>query len=399
MKKVFVFDDNKSRQDHYIKTLNSDPYFNKVFEAFPFNFEELDELNKRRINERKNEDNIDFDLEIDQSDIFIVDFDLVEKDPNLDGEDLSYAVNCFSLCKFVIGLNKFGKKKFDFNLNRYPESYSNINIGNEHLVGTGLWGDGPDGFFPWSNFDINQFLGNRSRRMDQIEPEFNSSFVEVLKLNDLLPLMSQKAIEFIQGQRPVQDEDLGNEMNEGVMNLEFIKNLSFDDIAKNSLKGRDVIHNKKLKIKIAEFRLYKLFRDLILPGQDILVDIPHLILRYPSLLNGDLKNIEDWNKLISNSNEVLHNEQILPHSYDFSYWLPRPVYNWNELSEDLNIKEVKEPWLREEISFEFCEDASKFFPKDETIPFKANVESTFDIRFIKKFDNVNYQPYSRLRSW
>ena len=42
--------------------------------------------------------------------------------------------------------------------------------------------------------------------------------------------------------------------------------------------------------------IFKWLERVVLPGQEILVDAPHLISRFPSLLTCDTPDINDWNQ-------------------------------------------------------------------------------------------------------
>jgi len=151
--------------------------------------------------------------------------------------------------------------------------------------------------------------------------------------------------------------------------------------------------------RIATARISKWMQNLVLPAQDVLVDAPHLVLRYPSLLDGDREKDETWNntaRLIAYDKLGLVNENIEEFRFKKSEWLWRPAWFWGKVAECPQITEVKEPWERESTDLVFCEDSSKFHKDETCVEFNADIDSAYTRRFVRKFDHVDYRPMSLL---
>ena len=134
-----------------------------------------------------------------------------------------------------------------------------------------------------------------------------------------------------------------------------------------------------------------------------MIDAPHLVTRYPSLLRGDRTDIEVWNSTTTfgSYKEIkLDHSKIDKYLFVKDHWISRPVWLLSDLSEDEGISEVENPWEKEEVNFSFCEDSSKFFPNDSCSRYETDFDSSYKWRFIKKdrYDNVEYRPRLKLLS-
>jgi hypothetical protein len=76
-------------------------------------------------------------------------------------------------------------------------------------------------------------------------------------------------------------------------------------------------------------------------------------------------------------------------------WLSRPAWFWNELRDNENIDEVKNPWETRRLERVFCEDICKFEPKDQTREFIADLNSPYSQRYVKQIQGTNYTPMVR----
>ena len=160
------------------------------------------------------------------------------------------------------------------------------------------------------------------------------------------------------------------------------------------------ISDEDVLARVGAARISKWLERLVLPEQDFLVDAPHLVARYPSLIAGDEKKIKDWNstaQLVDYRELGLDTKTIEPYRLKKDYWMSRPVWFWDTLREDESIKEVREPWLTDKPSWVFCEDASRFHDRKDCEEFFADTDSPFTRRFIKGFKRVDYRP--RVRFW
>ena len=141
--------------------------------------------------------------------------------------------------------------------------------------------------------------------------------------------------------------------------------------------------------RVAAARVGKWLERVVLPGQDVLVDAPHLALRFPSLLRGDGKKLDTWNATTSLfppkslwSEKAQLRQTIQRHSFRQQDWLSRAAWFWSELRKLEDIEEVRNPWSVERPDFVFCEDVSGFLPQQEAREFVADLASSFVRRFV-----------------
>lgn len=152
----------------------------------------------------------------------------------------------------------------------------------------------------------------------------------------------------------------------------------------NGLRPKDKAMDSESIARIAAARIWKWLERLVLAGQDVLVDAPHLISRYPSLLRGDRKTVAAWNKTASfarGSGEV-----NIPKNRDvrFSHpdWVSRPAWFWKKLVNLEQIREIADPFAKEKADFVFCEDISRFIEREAAREFVADLPSSFVRRFV-----------------
>ncbi|MCK5022882.1 MAG: hypothetical protein KAS04_01780, partial [Candidatus Aenigmarchaeota archaeon] len=348
----------------------------------------LFELNDRRKNCLKGREKSENHIDADDAKIFIVDFRLMEKFPGLNGEEFAYNLLCFSDCKYIIGLNRYHMEStFDLTLMGNFDSYADLNISYQDLDNQGLWNGKTTGYRPWYWSNVLNYLKNREKQIREVEKNFNSSICETLKI----PEHVMKNI----------PNSAGNYLG---IDRKNISKMTFKDffLKSNILVPRDLKNDfsVKRKAKIVASRLSKWFEMTILPGQDILVDAPHLVLGFPSLLRGNKKNISTWNKTTKfglAKDLGIHHQKIKNHIFS-EHWLSRPAWFWHDISEMVEIDEVKEPWKRKDFGFVFAEDASSFYNKNECKNFISSVESSFRERYIKDFrkKSVKYKPIQLL---
>jgi hypothetical protein len=387
--KIYIYDDESPRGTRYKDTLKkvdalkefdihalSDPEFKSMF----------DELNERRKVSKKGCTGGKKSNKADEAKVFIVDFRLIELTSGLNGEEVAYDLLCFSDCEYIIGLNRYSMDStFDLTLLGHLDSYVDLNISHKDLKNQGLWtGEPKRGYRPWYWPAILHYLKNREKQIDEIMNHFDDPIFETLKIPEhIMRSIPNRASNYL-----------------GTSRKDVTKTTFEDFFSQSELvltpRDREIQFPSKRKAKIIASRLSKWFEKAILPGQNILVDAPHLIARYPSLLKGNRKKIDTWNKTakFGKVSELgIHHNKIEECSFD-QHWASRPVWFWSDVSEISEIEEVKEPWKRSEYDFVFAEDASSFYKKGECRTFVSNVESPFRLRYVKRFrfGGIDYRP-------
>lgn len=389
---VLVFDDVERVNKEYTRRLQelpilrkakfqvSDPLKSADFES------EMGVLTRRRQSTRDHKRWPHESSALDDVDIFIIDYDLLDSKAFLTGETVAYLVRCFSKCGLIIGLNQFGRNTFDLTLRGHPESYADLNIGSDQLYNSGLWGGQAKHFRPWYWPDLTRYLESAQRRISDVAGHPEDAICDVLGMKAVAALLPRRVGQFITGRSRALPAKVTFK--------------AFVTSSGNGLTDKDHRNaTPEMIARIGAARISKWLERLVLPSQEILVDAPHLVFAYPSLLKGDPSNVHTWDRtsaIKAYRSLPLDHRKIEKFLFAKDYWLSRPAWFLEPISSSQDIKEANEPWTREATRFVFCEDVSRFEKREPCREFAANVESAYVRRFVLgKAKGVRYAPLVR----
>ncbi|MFQ5798464.1 MAG: hypothetical protein ACE5H0_07205 [Bacteroidota bacterium] len=394
MKKILIYDDEEPFANTLKENLAKLPVLEGIFEVETLSEEEfqgtMEVLKKRQIALRKDDEWGDERSPLDEASIFIVDYDLLYSTAGdfLTGELVAYLARCFSECRLIVGY-RYGDNAFDLTLRGQPESFADLYVGGRHLSNPGLWGvtEATEvGFRPWCWPILPDYLRDFEKKVEGVKTSLAEDvpICQVLGFSPELFVRLPRSIGQFLGAKPAETT-FRQFVTKSGNGLEQKDATSADDVSEDALA------------RVGAARISKWLERLVLPEQDILVDAPHLVSRYPSLMTGDAMDIEIWNRtarLVSHENLGLRTDLIEPFRLKKDHWLSRPVWFWDEVRECQDILEVREPWKMERPNWVFCEDASRFYEEGYR-EFVADVESPFARRFVKNFESVDYRPKVR----
>lgn len=317
----------------------------------------------------------------DKVDLLILDYNYVDLDDvsGLTGQRLAYLARCYSATKFIVVLNQFGKNRFDLTLRDHPETHADLHIGSDQIANATLWKDeGWSGFRPWYWPTLPSAVEAFSERVEQLNGAMDSNVIDWLGLQDVAPGLPRAIKQFLRSEdttfrRFVRDSGLGFE-------------------------STDIPFNDSSDINVAASRIAKWLESMVFAGQDVLIDVPRLLSRYPSLLgDGGLKKLE--RELLSPGKIAtlkLETMAIEAHRFARSAWLSKPAWFRARIMDDQALPENVDG-LPSESDLRFAEDASCFLPAAETRGFVADLSSPFLQRFARRepFGGVEYQPSIR----
>jgi hypothetical protein len=325
----------------------------------------------------------------DGLDVLVIDFDLLEATAAgelivASGEDVAYLVRCFSSCRFVLGMNLplYRENGFDLTLRGHLESYADLNIASDQLANTGLWSQAFQKYRPWHWPVIPEYLREYERRLEDAR-DLDAPIHRIIGLpQERMARLPRTTGEF-----------LGGAPEEATLR-------GFVRESGNGLLPKDAPEadcDEEVLARIAAARLAKWIERRLLPGQDILVDAPHLVSRFPSLLRGSPDTIEDWNataRLDAKGANSVTEELVSGSRLERPHWVSRPTWLWDQVRECEQIAEVREPWSVELPNWSFCEDTSRFCA--DARQFRADLESPYSLRYVRRLEKVRYRPVSRL---
>ena len=395
-KKILICDDSPEVGESFKKKVDGIDTIKDSFEPILISPDDLEEavnaLDARRQavikNNIKNYPDNDPAKIIDEATILIIDYALYDLNAPVTGERIAYLARCYSKCGFIVALNQFppyNDEYFDLTLRGHLESYADLNIPSDSLANHGLWSEPWNNFRPWSWPLLLQAAEKYNQRIVELKGNLKSNILEFLGfVGDKSLSLPRSAVEFISRENP------------GEMTFrKFVESTG----SGNGLRGREEQPiNDEAIARIAAARISCWLEYYVLPGQNILVDAPHLISRFPSLLGEKVNDIEYWNRIATLSEPDIKglSSSINRYLFNKSNWLSRPVWFWNDLINSEEIKEVRDPWSTPNPGFVFCEDISKFMPIDDVRSFVADLESPFVRRYVKHLEPpLTYTPIVR----
>ena len=150
-------------------------------------------------------------------------------------------------------------------------------------------------------------------------------------------------------------------------------------------------------------------RDLLGP-QEVLVDIPHLLMRMPFLLGEKANDIQAWNASVHTPqiegppfglDQALFDDHLAKAMFKQSIWSPSPCFWWPTLRENDDLNACFSAGDREWADAIFCEDRSEFLSPDpeggnsSPVEFVAQFEGTWNRRYVADIEGFRYAPKTR----
>jgi len=328
----------------------------------------------------------------DAADILFLDYDLVQLTEvdnyaggSESGERVAYLSRCYSRCGTIVTYNQFFYgRTFDLTLRGHLRSFADLNLSSDSMSNVGLWRDDFEGFRPWSWPLLLDSYTRLQRCADYLAAQPGTPILDLLGLSSgpAYSVFTRELLEFLSA-GPPEKADVN----------EFVHQSG------NGLRIRDRLWEPHAAFRIASARISKWLERAVLPGQNILVDAPHLVDRFPSLVQGDSSEAS-WNRSCALGNRPvsdlgLQATQIEYAEFASHDWLSRRAWIWPLLARNEAIREVRDPWADAQESLAFCEDASRFHRRELVREFVAEMSSEFARRYVRCFPDVTYQPATR----
>ncbi|QNM96894.1 hypothetical protein [Chitinimonas koreensis] len=154
-------------------------------------------------------------------------------------------------------------------------------------------------------------------------------------------------------------------------------------------KDRDnaILKSEESCARVATMLITRWLDRWVVPANEVLADLPHLVSFYPWLLL-DNTNLAGWKKSITDGFNGLH---MAASNYSFNpkFLLPRPVVWKNKILSDPMLAEPKGFNYEGIPDLVFCEDTSSFVDFVNAKPFTSRLPGLDSQRFVvdqKKLD-------------
>jgi len=305
----------------------------------------------------------------DDVDILVVDYDLAAESESATtaaetGERVAYLVRCYSTCGYIVGLNQFANSPvFDLTLTGNPRSFADLNISNEEVDHPALWGQGLLGYQPWWWPNLREAPAALRRRASILSTEVAIELLTLLGLDD-----DRVRIQLTRNQSAwlTSSGPLG-----GFRPTDVLK-------GRLGLRPKDELASDGDRARVAAARITKWVERVLIPGQHITIDAPHLLTRYPSLATtAELARAD----LRSKSPETYMDVDKLAGAALPRSWYPMQCWLWPLLIDQEDIEENADPFADSPDIGNFCEDVSRFLPRQHTRAFASDFDP-FSRRFV-----------------
>lgn len=337
---------------------------------------------------------IDLDHRIDAADVLIVDHDLTPAEPDAStdglqgrsGEGFAMLARCFSSVGYIVLVNKSVQTStFDLTMTRFSDSYADLNVTDQDLDRRELW---------WGVADsgATRFRPSHWPLLAQ-GADGVKSVVETLELDaGVLATLGLESV--VQDFAREQLDILGDDP----------LSATFRDVAVRpgvGLSAKDSQPDARVLRKIAAFGIRRWLTSVVLPGQNVLVDLCHLLERSPELQANSTADLTTLSPADLRSFEVVCGavpglQLLKDYQSPASRWVDQPLWVWSEL--DLSVLSAERLPADEDLLV-VCEDTSTLARISDAREFEAAVPGPYLQRFARlagAADGVAYGPRNRL---
>ena len=392
--KIRIFDDEERQRAKFLEDIKAAELSSETFDVGVLADQEfqnaLDGMRARQTAFRKSGTwETDGANLLDDVDVLIVDFDLFATDRDaMDADQVAYQARCFTTCGIIVLMNRLAHNPFDLTAKNHPASFSDLEIGQKQLGSRVLWETGQEDFAPWYWPVLPRLVEGYEKRVQDVKDALQKG------------LMVREMLEFPEETWKWLPRNVLQFLGEDDRLDVFLRTSPFGLYPRDRNALGTELHDIDTACvsHLLAARISKWIEWLVLPELDILIDAPHLISRFPSLLKGDRSVVEEWNAVAVRHTDIvpgMDTDVLEPFRLKKSYWLSRPVWFWRDTLDCEEIDDVREPWNIEAPPWVFCEDTSSFHPEDESHLYKAETVSPFASRYVKMLNDVNYLPLQR----
>ena len=365
--------------------------------------------------------------------IFNEEFDLVILDNNLahlgisgarhTAESIAGYIRAFSSTPFIISINK--NPQVDFDLRYLIGDYStrtDLAINLHHLSNPALWThrqtDAKNGFLPWYWPKLLGIGENRRKKIRYISDDLDQSVCGAFGITpDLFQYLSRQARSLLSQAEETNAEGSALENNFG-LNANFREVFLASGRSLPNKHERQTLLNyiaqgeERTRLVVARIVAAEIDfwfqRDVVGP-QELLVDLPHLLMRMPFLLGERAGELANWNSAVLAATEgppfaldkTLFETHLVDARFTHEVWETDQYFWWPRLGENRTLNAYFASSDVEWADAVFCEDCSLFLERQSEIKdrapleFVAQFEGAWNRRYVKGIRDIMYAPKTR----
>ncbi|MYF30340.1 MAG: hypothetical protein F4169_16110 [Gammaproteobacteria bacterium] len=340
-------------------------------------------------------------------------FDLVLFDNNL--ADLNFGgarltaesvighLRAFTDSSYIISINKNPNVDFDLrHLFGDHGSIADLALNTPHLSRPRLWGGQNEDFAPWYWPCLPDAAAKRKKQIAFVRRNLDKTVWKALGFPD-------EAVDYMSRRSKALASRLSIQKNiqEVTFRDVFGANGSLDREATESidtLAREPVQWAVEAVCRVAAAEVDRWLRREILAPQDVLIDLPHLVTRIPSLFGRRARDLAEWNGVTVGTkapyglNRVAYRDHVKSTRFQPDFWLSTPCFWWPTLKANT---ELRQQLFKSKVNWPdavFCEDVSAFVAMDTSIPIEieADIEGSWPRRYIAQKADINFSPRSRI---
>ena len=362
----------------------------------------------------------------DDVDLVVLDNNLAQLDikgARLTAEAIAGYIRAFSAAPYVVSINK--NPDVDFDLRYLVGDYASradLALNLPHLSNGGLWtgrrSDAPRGFLPWY---WPKLLGAAERRRRQIEfvsDALDRNVCESLGIpGEAFSSLSRQSRSLLSqaeeatDEPSVPDHGLGFGATFRQVFLASPRSLPNQSERRHLLKkfNQDEHGVRTIVARVVAAEIDFWFRRDVLAPQELLVDVPHLLMRMPFLLGERASDLRHWNSAVDacvgdppfGMESEIFDRHLERQRFQHGLWVPTPAFWWAGLKDDDELNSRFSIGGVDWSDAVFCEDQSTFVPRqdssgeDEPAEFVAQFEGPWSRRYVANLPRIRYVPKSR----
>ncbi|MDE0332053.1 MAG: hypothetical protein OXL41_09310 [Nitrospinae bacterium] len=343
-------------------------------------------------------------------------FDALIVDNNLTGLGLDSArltaetiigyLRAFTDAPYIISLNKNPHVDFDL---RYLfgdyQSLADLALNTQHLSNSRLWMQkSGEGFSPWYWPLVADAALRRREQFEFIAENLERPVWETLNFppeaDDYLSLRAKSPLSSTEGNPREASFEVFCESSRVLPPAE-IKKL-------RELAARESEFATKAVRQISAYEVDRWLRRDVLGTQDVLIDLPHLVVQMPFLLGERGGDLASWNEVAKQKeppfglDAALFKTHLESALFYHTMWAPGPCFWWPSLKSNEQLAERFFAATGDWPDAVFCEDVSRFVhvtgsgETDSPQEFEAEVEGSWTRRYIAVVEECVYSPRSRI---
>ena len=347
-------------------------------------------------------------------------FEIAILDNNLSGlqiagarhtaESIAGYVRAFGSIPYVVSLNKNPQVDFDL---RYLvgdyQTHADLAVNDSHLSNLGLWTGNPqdvtDDFLPWYWPALNEAPNRRRQQISVVADRLQHPILQSLDFpasaSDYLSRHATGSLgPLAEHVRSVTFKDFFVTASRSLPNLPDRQTLAKAE--STSERARSVVS------RVVAGELDRWIRRDLLGPQDVLVDVPHLLMRMPFLLGPQGDKLRYWNQAVMAKEpphglpEKIYGKYLRTVRFSHDVWTKGPCFWWRDLKMNTELNRMFYDGGMSWLDAVFCEDSSRFVRAAEEgdesgiKEFAAEFEGSWNRRHIECLPQKQYAPNSRL---